>query len=213
MNPAHQAIRIMVFAKAPRAGFAKTRLIPALGANGAADVATRLLLHTLDQALLASVGDVELCITPANDPLWQTLHLPGGLHMTDQEGGDLGERLARAAFRSLDAGQPCLLIGTDCPSLDAQMLRAMALALHQHDAVITPASDGGYVALGLRHFVPTIFTDMAWSTNVVCATTRERLMQADVHVHVMPVQHDIDEPGDLQHLPSSWINEASHART
>lgn len=208
---AHQpAIRIIVFAKAPRAGFAKTRLIPALGATGAADLATRLLLHTLGEALRADVGDVELCRTPADDALWQTLPLPGSLHMTDQGDGDLGERLARAARRSLEAGQPCLLIGTDCPGLDAPALRDMTRHMRWHDAVIAPASDGGYVALGLNRFVPTLFADMAWSTEVVARDTVTRLLQAGLRVHPMPVHHDIDEPADLRHLPEHWPPERRH---
>jgi len=190
-------VRIIVFAKAPRAGFAKTRLIPALGADGAAALASSLLLHTLDEAMHAGVRDIELCRTPMHDPLWQTLPLPRGLQMTDQAGGDLGERLARAAHRSLEAGQPCILIGTDCPAL--------------HDAVLSPASDGGYVALGLRHFEPSVFTDMAWSTEVVARDTVSRLLQAGMSVHQVPALHDIDEPADLQHLPKHWTQEIHHA--
>lgn len=210
MNAAPQPIRIIVFAKAPRAGFAKTRLIPALGAGGAAALASRLLLHTLREALQADVGPVELCRTPLNDPLWQALPLPTGLQVSDQEGGDLGERLARAAHRSLATGQPCILIGTDCPALDASVLREAALYLHTHDAVMAPASDGGYVALGLREFFPNIFTEMAWSTEVVAQETLNRLVQAGLHVHQMPVLHDIDEPADLQHLPPHWTQEHPH---
>lgn len=211
MNAAPQPIRIIVFAKAPRAGFAKTRLIPALGAGGAAALATRLLLHTLREALQADVGPVELCRTPLYDPLWQALPLPTGLQVSDQEGGDLGERLARAAHRSLAAGQPCILIGTDCPALDASTLREAALHLHTHDAVMAPASDGGYVALGLRTFIPSIFSEMAWSTEVVAQETLNRLVAAGMRVHQMPVLHDIDEPADLQHLPPHWTQEPPHA--
>lgn len=210
MNAVPLPIRIIVFAKAPRAGFAKTRLIPALGAGGAAALATRLLLHTLHEALQSDVGPVELCRTPLNDALWQTLPLPTGLQVSDQEGGDLGERLARAAHRSLAVGQPCILIGTDCPALDASVLREAALHLHTHDAVMAPASDGGYVALGLREFFPNIFTEMAWSTEVVAQETLNRLVQAGLRVHQMPVLHDIDEPADLQHLPAHWTQEHPH---
>lgn len=206
----HQPVRIIVFAKAPRAGFAKTRLIPALGAGGAAALATRLLTHTLHEALRAEVGEVELCRTPLNDPLWQTLVLPPGIRVSDQEGCDLGERLARAAHRSLAAGQPCILIGTDCPALDAPALREVTEHMRTHDAVMVPASDGGYVALGLRQFVPSIFSDMAWSTEVVAQETLNRLARADMSVHQMPVLHDIDEPADLQHLPQHWTQDHQH---
>ena len=122
----------------------------------------------------AGIGEVELCRTPLNDPLWQALPLPTGLHVSDQEGGDLGERLARAAHRSLAAGQPCILIGTDCPALDAARLRQAANALSETDAVIVPTADGGYALLGLRRFDASLFEGMAWSTPTVAATTLAR---------------------------------------
>ena len=90
------ALRIIVFAKAPRPGLAKTRLIPALGAAGAAALAARMLAHTLDQALASGVGEVELCAAPApGDAMWQGVELPEGLVLTAQGEGDLGEREGR----------------------------------------------------------------------------------------------------------------------
>jgi uncharacterized protein len=210
MSKEVKPVRIIVFAKAPKAGFAKTRLIPALGAKGAAALAARLILHTLSEALQAGVADVELCITPWNDPTWETLRLPSGLHISDQESGDLGERMARAAQRSLDAGQPCILIGTDCPTLDAKNLRECAQFMQSHDAVMVPAHDGGYVALGLCRFVNDIFTDMVWSTPTVAPVTMSRLLQAGLHVHQMPAQQDIDEPADLDALSPNWTLERNH---
>jgi glycosyltransferase A (GT-A) superfamily protein (DUF2064 family) len=85
------------------------------------------------------------------------------------------------------------------------------LNLGTHDAVLSPASDGGYVALGLRRFEPSVFTDMAWSTEIVARDTVSRLLQAGMSVHQVPALHDIDEPADLQHLPKHWAQEANHA--
>ena len=91
-------VRIVIFAKAPLPEFAKTRLIPALGAQGAAHLARRLLIHTLSEALAAKVGPVELCVTsPATDAVWQTLTIPDAMQWADQGEDDLGARLARAA--------------------------------------------------------------------------------------------------------------------
>ena len=146
-------LRIIVFAKAPRPGLAKTRLIPALGAAGAAALAARMLAHTLDQALASGVGAVELCVAPApGDAAWQGVELPEGLALTAQGAGDLGARMARATQRAIEAGDSCadescagvLLIGTDCPALDAACLRQAASALEETDAVIAPTADGGY---------------------------------------------------------------------
>lgn len=197
--------RVIVFAKAPRPGLAKTRLVPALGAAGAAALASRMLAHTLQQALASGVGAVELCATPVpGDSAWEGVELPHGLLRTAQGEGDLGERLARAAQRVLNAGEAVLLIGTDCPALDAACLRQAAAALRQADAVIAPAADGGYALLGLRRFAASLFEDMAWSTPAVAATTLARLDALGWSCTRLPLLHDIDEAADLVHLPPGW---------
>jgi rSAM/selenodomain-associated transferase 1 len=199
--------RLVVFAKAPQPGLAKTRLIPALGAEGAAKLARCMLDHALAQAMQAQVGPVELCMSPGpKDAAWQGVELPEGVHCTEQVGGDLGERMARAVHRVTAGlhGQPILLMGTDCPGLTAGILRDAAAQLAQHDAVLIPVADGGYVLLGLRAHCPDIFRDMAWSTPVVAAETLRRLAAHGLSVWVGPTLHDIDEPADRVHLPSEW---------
>ena len=202
------ALRIIVFAKAPRPGLAKTRLIPALGAAGAAALAARMLAHTLDQALASDVGAVELCVAPVpGDAVWQGVELPEGLALTAQGEGDLGARMARATQRAIEAGDSCagvLLIGTDCPAVDAVCLRQAASALEETDAVIAPTADGGYALLGLRRFDASLFADIAWSTSTVATTTMARLDALDWHCMHLPLMRDIDEPVDLEHLPPGW---------
>lgn len=199
-------VRIVVFAKAPVAGFAKTRLIPALGPQGAADLARRLLLHTLHEALSSRVGPVELCVTPSlTDAVWQNLHLPQTVCLTDQGDGDLGARMAHAAKRVIAAGESVLLIGTDCPQLDATRLAQAALALQNTEATLAPAFDGGYVLLGLTRFDSSVFSEIAWSTDSVLAVTMDRLKQLDWRVKMLPTLHDIDEPSDLKNLPQAWL--------
>lgn len=194
-------VRIIVFAKAPVAGSAKTRLIPALGAAGAARLARGMLELALAQALAAQTGPVELCMSPAPDaPDWDGLPLPAGIETSCQGEGDLGERMARAAQRSLDRGEPVLLTGTDCPDLTAKRLRAAAAQLEEHDAALYPALDGGYPLLGLRAFDARLFSDIPWSTSSVARLTLERLAQSGWRTWVGDVLRDIDEPGDLVHL-------------
>jgi rSAM/selenodomain-associated transferase 1 len=196
--------RIVVFAKAPRAGFVKTRLIPALGAEGAATLARALLNHTLDQAL-ASGATVELCMSPApSDPAWQGVALPQAVARSNQGDGDLGTRMNSAVERALALQQgPVLVIGTDCPALTADHLREASRQLAQHDAVLLPASDGGYVLIGLQAPCASLFTDMAWSTPAVAFETLRRMERLGLSVWQGPVMHDIDEPGDLVHLPEA----------
>jgi uncharacterized protein len=199
--------RLVVFAKAPLAGLAKTRLIPALGAEGAARLAQRFLDHALAQALRAQVGAVELCMSPGpDDAAWQGFELPEGLQCTDQGEGDLGARMARAVHRvtTKPQGRPILLMGTDCPRLTAEIIRDAAAQLEQHDAVLVPVADGGYVLLGLRADCPEIFRDMPWSTPAVAAETLRRLAVLGLSVWLGPTLHDIDEPADLFYLPRAW---------
>jgi hypothetical protein len=197
----------VVFAKAPQAGAAKTRLIPALGAQGAAHLARRLLDHTLHEALAAEVGPVELCMSPGPDaPAWQGVPLPDGIALTVQGEGDLGQRMERAVRRvTTELVQPVLLMGSDCPALDADQIRRAAQALEQHDAVLLPVADGGYVLIGLRAPCPELFVAMPWSTPAVAGETLRRMRALGLRVWQGPLLHDIDEPADLIHLPSHFL--------
>ena len=201
---------IIVFAKAPLAGFAKTRLIPALGAQGAADLALRFLNHAVGQALAAGLGAVELCCAPdARHASFSEIAQAAGLSLTEQGEGDLGERMARAMQRGLAQHHKVLLIGTDAPALDAARLGEAAVALDAHGAVFVPTLDGGYVLVGLRQpgsgVLPGIFTGMPWSTPQVMQRTREALQREGIGYAEMAAVRDIDEPADLSHLPEQWL--------
>ena len=199
-------IRIVIFAKLPAAGFAKTRLIPALGAEGAARLAQQMLHHTVREALAAAVGTVELCVTPSPDePEWRQQKLPHEVYWSCQGEGDLGDRLSRAAQRTLQSGESILLIGTDCPALNAKKIKEAADALSHSDAVLIPATDGGYVLLGVNQFHEALFNNMAWSTAMVFDKTMVRIQQLEWTATVLPACHDIDEPSDLPYLPQGWL--------
>jgi rSAM/selenodomain-associated transferase 1 len=194
---------VIVFAKAPVAGQAKTRLIPALGAEGAAQLAERLLGAALDHAVRAGIGPVELCVTPPCTHaafIAATQRLP--VSVTEQGDGDLGERMARAFDRVLATHDAAILIGTDAPALDAAYLCAAAHALRAHDAVFGPAVDGGYALVGLQRPQRGLFIGMRWSHDRVMAQTRERVAALALRHAELPVLHDIDEPRDLIHLPA-----------
>lgn len=201
-----QQARIVVFAKAPLAGSVKTRLIPALGAQGACTLARQMLHHTLQQARTAHIGPVELCMSPAPDhPAWRGVDVPADVTRSAQGAGDLGERMARAVLRvTTQPGQPVLLVGTDCPGLTAAQLRTAADRLASHDAVLIPATDGGYVLLGLKAPCPELFSHMPWSTCDVTRETLRRMVALDLRAWQAPPLHDIDEPADLVHLPAPW---------
>jgi len=198
--------RLVVFAKAPVPGSAKTRLIPALGAAGAAALAQRMLDRTLQHALAAKVESVELCMGPApGHAAWRHVTLPPGLPCTAQGEGDLGERMAAAIDRVVrERRQPVVLMGTDCPGLSAELISEAARQLQVHDAVIVPVADGGYSLIGLKSPCPELFTAMPWSTSAVAGETLRRLAALGLSVWLGPMLHDIDEPADLFHLPPDF---------
>lgn len=207
---AMEATHVIVFAKAPHPGEVKTRLIPALGAVGAARLAHALLRHTLTLAAEAAPGRVILyCAPDASDPLLREAAAQTGAALAVQADTDLGGRMAAALAAVLRDAPRALLIGTDCPGLNAQILRQAAEALHEVDVVLIPALDGGYVLVGasqarfstLPATLSAMFSDIAWSTAGVMAQTRERLVTLGWKWRELPPLADIDEAADLVHLP------------
>ena len=200
------ATAVIVMAKAPVPGFAKTRLIPALGADGAAALAERLLHAAVAQAVAAAIGPVDLCCAPDRaHPAFARHAGTPGVELSEQGEGDLGARMARAFERRLLDGRRAVMIGTDAPALDAALLARAAKALIEADAVLVPAFDGGYALIGLRRPAPSLFDAMPWSTSSVMACTRERLAAAGLSHAELPAVADIDEADDLVHLPPGWL--------
>lgn len=196
---------MIVFAKAPVAGFAKSRLAPVLGAAGAAALAERLLVHAVRQAAAAGIDTLELCVTPdTTHPLLRRLQAEHGARLRAQGDGDLGTRMHRALKRALRTHRRALLIGTDVPALDAALLQRADAALAAVDAVFVPALDGGYALIGLQRAVASLFAGVDWSTDRVMAQTRARAAAAGLRVAELSPVADIDTAADLVHLPAGW---------
>lgn len=198
----HRPTRIVIFAKAPIPGFCKTRLIGALSKEGAAALAAKMLCRTVEVAMRADLGPVELCVAPEpGHATLRALDVPPEVVWSRQSEGDLGARMAAAVLRTLARDENVLCIGTDCLALEVKHLKEAAHALHQTPVVIAPAHDGGYVLLGLSQFDASIFQDMAWSTDVVFQETMQRLGRLGWRVTQLETLRDIDEPTDLAFLP------------
>ena len=200
---------LVIMAKAPQPGHAKTRLIPALGAQGAAELAARLLSHTVQTCLATTAYDViEICATPDIDhPQFQRLAERYGsrLHWSTQTGPDLGARMCNVFERLLSVHQSVVLIGTDAPALTTPMLEGIVSRWQREDAVFVPALDGGYALIGLRCLHPRLFEQMPWGTSAVMQITRQRLREANAQALELEPVTDIDEPADLEHLPAGWL--------
>jgi len=193
------SISLHLLARAPVAGRVKTRLIPALGAQGACDLQQLLLERALQ---LPAHGFSERFLWLDDLPGADLQQRAQGLGWTlvEQPAGDLGERMRRIATLGLAQSDAVVLIGNDCPALDGAYLQAACAALQEHSAVIGPAEDGGYVLLGLRSMVASLFSDMPWGTGQVFDITLQRLQQLGWCPALLPALWDVDRPEDLARL-------------
>ena len=185
--------RLVIFTRYPTPGAAKTRLIPALGPDGAAALHRRLTERTVAVARAAGLA-FELWITGAEPDAFRAWL--GPIEVRAQAEGGLGERLLAAA-----APYPVIFIGTDAPDLVPAHLRAAADAVGIGRTVIGAAEDGGYWLLGLPDAVPGVFDGIAWSTETVFAATLERLRAAGFEPVRLPTLSDLDLPADLARWP------------
>ena len=191
---------IIVFARAPVPGQAKTRLIPRLGEWGAARLHTRLLRHALRTARAANCGSVELHLTRRHS-LFRGARL--------QRGRDLGERMETALKGALRGNHLVILIGSDCPALTPADLRCAARWLRGGcDAVLAPAEDGGYALIAVRKSLPELFPNIAWGERGVYAETLRRLEGR--RWRALRMLWDVDRPEDLDRL--RWPRLLSAAR-
>jgi len=194
---------VAVFARAPLAGSAKTRLAPMLGAHGAARAQRRFTLDTLHTAEQARLGPVTLWCAPDGDArFFRALRQRFAIRIQAQTSGDIGARMLAvfAEHFAQPAAQALLLMGTDCPVLAPGHLQAAARALETDDLVLIPVEDGGYCLIGMRKLVPEVFARIDWSTPRVMPQTRDRLRDAGVRWQELPPLWDVDEPPDWQRL-------------
>ena len=194
---------VAVMAKAPVPGQAKTRLAPLLGDAGAARAQRGFIVRTLATARQASTGPLTLhCAPDVEQRLFRLLAQRYGVACAPQAEGDIGERMAAVMVDHFNEHrrQPLLIVGTDCPVLTPEHLQRTADALQTHDAVLIPAEDGGYVLIGLRRALPSVFQRVDWSTPRVMAQTRERLNALGASWLELPALWDVDDPQDWQRL-------------
>jgi len=199
-------VQLAIFAKAPIAGYAKTRLIPSLGPEGAAELQAHLFQRTIQTALASPLRPITLwCAPDCDHPIFQSAMQEHGFATHVQAGNDLGERMF-GALEQLTRRSPALLIGTDCPILSADhLVRCAAALVGGADAAFIPAEDGGYALIGLRKPVWRLFEGMPWGTSDVMRLTRDRLREE--HLSVFETDHlwDIDTPADYYRAKSAAL--------
>jgi len=192
--------RLILFTRFPRVGQVKTRLVPALGAEGATALHRRLTEHALTQARqLTRTRSVALLVHYAGgDPTRMAAWLGAGQEIRPQGEGDLGKRLERAFGEAFTAGyRSTVIMGSDCPELSTEILAQAFDALEGQDLVLGPAADGGYYLIGLRRHVPQLFAGIPWGTAGVLAGTLEIAARLSLACHHLPMLADVDRPEDL----------------
>jgi len=192
---------VLVFAKAPEPGHAKTRLIPVLGTAGAAKLQAAMTRHILDVACRSRVGDVKLWCTPSIDhPVFVDLGASCELSLHTQCDGTLGDRMRHAHDDAFEHYRRALFIGTDCPALSVSVLQAVAIDIARHDALVVPAEDGGYVLLALSDPCSAVFAHIDWGSDRVLEQTLLQLRAHRKTYLVYAPLWDVDRPTDLERL-------------
>ena len=189
---------LCVFVRAPAPGRVKSRLARRLGARGAFE-AYRLLVERELDALQEVELPVDLWVDGDVDNhlvrVWSRRY---SLSVRRQPSGDLGWKMHEAIRSCCAAGRAGIVIGSDLPEVDAGYVKLAAALLADHDVVLGPAEDGGYVLIGLKTPVATLFTGIDWGTDRVYRQTREKIDSLGLSVGELPPTWDVDTFPDWQ---------------
>lgn len=190
---------LIIFSRYPQPGTTKTRMIPALGADGAARLQRKMTEHTLNTAKqLLSNRDITIEIHFAGGDIELMEQWLGKLQYIPQVAGDLGEKMRSAFDRAFSLGsQRVVTIGIDCPDIDSTILNDAFSSLQTHNLTLGSAEDGGYYLIGLNHSVPQLFNNINWGTERVLKQTKNIAEKLNLQVHYLPTLSDVDRPEDL----------------
>ena len=192
--------RLIVFTRYPEPGLTKTRLIPALGAKGAAILQRQMTEYTMSKVReLQSDRPVSVEVRFAGGKLTLMQDWLGSDIVYQPQGeGDLGSRMARSLSVALESGiERAVIIGTDCPGLNVILIAKAFQELHFHDLVLGPAIDGGYYLIGLSCLISELFTGISWGTAEVLQQTVDIAKKLDLSIAYLPPLADVDRPEDL----------------
>ncbi|VAX09894.1 Glycosyltransferase [hydrothermal vent metagenome] len=198
--------RILIFSKAPIPGKAKTRLIPELGEQGAADFSARLTQYMVQQIVESQLCPFQLCCAPDTEhELFHQLQEQYGVELKQQQGADLGARMENALADGLESSPVVLLIGSDCPAISADYLEQAIQYLNRKEVscVLGPAEDGGYVLVGQSVLNKMIFEKISWGTADVLQQTRNILEATGKKYVELATLWDVDRPEDI--LPAQRL--------
>jgi rSAM/selenodomain-associated transferase 2/rSAM/selenodomain-associated transferase 1 len=191
---------LVIFTRFPEPGRVKTRMIPALGEQGASDLLAAMTRHVLSVAGRLAETDgtaVEVHFDGGRTEAMQAMY-GNGRHYVRQQGADLGERMLSSFTCCLGGEGRAVLIGTDCPGITETLLRRAFALLKENDLVLGPSEDGGYYLMGLNRPVPGLFSGIPWGTDRVFDLTMQAGKRLGLRTGVLDRLPDIDRPGDIR---------------
>ena len=195
--------QLTIFTRYPEPGHTKTRLISALGEEGAAALQKELTEKTIqkiEQLVKTSTIEPVICFEGGDLVSMQNWLGPDRLYKP-QGHGDLGEKLKKAFGDAFAAGaQRVVTIGCDCPGLSRKIVGRAFDALYMKDLVLGPATDGGYYLIGIKYSIDALFEDIPWGTDQVFEKTVSLAQQLDLSIEILEELHDVDRPEDLTHI-------------
>jgi len=190
--------QLIVFARAPIVGQCKSRLIPLLNPQGSSDFYKKLLSHCFNQLENLDGIDISLYVYPdADNHYLKKLAEINSVTLVEQQGKNLGERMFNAIHDSLQHYNKTVLIGTDCPLLDASYIKKAFSEIRPGRLVLGPATDGGYVLIGANHIEPCFFENINWGTEHVLEQSIMNIVDANYEYSLLDVLWDIDTPDDF----------------
>ncbi len=202
MDPKHELI--LLFTRFPKPGTSKTRLIPALGKKGAANLQKKMTAVVLEQIKLLRTKrycDLKICYTGADRDCMEQW-LGSTFSYEEQCSGDLGKRMHHSISNHLSSYRSVILVGSDCPSIDQGVFDDACNQLQNHDIVLGPSYDGGYYLIGVSAGIAPqdlafLFTAMDWGQPDVLTQTINRADRLQISYKLLKKLHDIDTPADL----------------
>ena len=198
--PAEAAL--IIFAKAPIPGQVKTRLCPPLAPDEAATLHGTMVLDTLERSRNLLGFDRFLACAPSKQhPFFKAVGARQGVQLLEQIQGDLGGRMHQAFCSVFEAGyRSAVVVGTDLPTIQGELLRQALRGLADHDVVLGPSVDGGYYLIGLKKSTPDLFSDVPWSTDQVLTSTLKKAGHLSLSLQLLTEQRDLDTLVDLQYF-------------
>ena len=191
---------LIIYSRYPEAGKTKTRIIPALGAAGAAELQRKMTEHTLNTSRKLKLSrniNIEVHFAGGNEQL-MSAWLGEDINYVAQVAGDLGDKMKSSFKQAFNSNhQRVVTIGIDCPDINIEILNSAFDSLHKKELVLGVAKDGGYYLIGLNKTIPQLFKNINWGTEQVLKQTQAIAQELNLNVHYLPTLSDVDRREDL----------------